>query len=143
MKGVSQTIIENHSNASTEPVTSPRGVSDSYASLSGADHEGENAHPLFTAAYLPGLRAHSGRDVEPEDVKEVISLLGQAGAPACVAGVYAMRYFGARRISSVSLVPLFLSCNHDYFTRFRHPNHRLVHVSVVLERLERVEWAGG
>lgn len=107
MDGASQTTDENPSNASIGTVTSARGVSESNAGLAGAaDHEGQDAPPVFTVADLPGLRTHSGRDVDPEDVKEVISLLGQAGAPACVAGVYALRYFGAGRISNVSLMPL-------------------------------------
>lgn len=107
MNGASQKIDEDPGNASAEPVTSPRGVSQSNAGLAGAaDHEGEKPQTLFTVAELPGLRTNSGRDVEPEDVKEVISLLGQVGAPACVAGVHALRYFGAGRISSVSLMPL-------------------------------------
>lgn len=83
------------------------GGSESGAGLAGtAAHEGVNTSPLSVVPELPGLRTHGGRDVEPEDVKEVIRLLKQAGAPACVAGVYALRYFGAGRISSVCLVPL-------------------------------------
>jgi hypothetical protein len=109
MNGASRKTDKNPSTASTKPVMSRKGVSESNAGLAGAaDHKGAKLEPppLFAVPELPGLRTHSGRDIEPEDVKEVIRLLGQVGAPACVAGVYALRYFGAGRVSNVSLIPL-------------------------------------
>lgn len=48
----------------------------------------------------PGLRDQSGRTFETEDVKEILLLLAQADIPTCIAGVYALRYFGAGRVSN-------------------------------------------
>ncbi|POS76766.1 hypothetical protein DHEL01_v204831 [Diaporthe helianthi] len=103
MDEASPTINEIPRSATSESVTSPGGGPESDAGQPGtAAHEGATSDiSAFSAVpELPGLRTHGGRDVTPEDVKEVIHLLGQAGAPACVAGVYALRYFGAGRISS-------------------------------------------
>lgn len=50
----------------------------------------------------PGLRPWSGRDIEYDDVRLVISLLDEAGIPACVVDVYALQYYGAGRVSNVS-----------------------------------------
>lgn len=101
MDGASQIIDDIPRNASNESVTSPGGGPESDAGRPGAAaHEGADISALF-----PGLRTWEGRDVTPEDVKEVIRLLGVAGAPACVAGVYALRYFGAGRVSNVCRVP--------------------------------------
>lgn len=104
MNEASRTIDERPSNASNESVTSHGGDSESNAGLAGIPpHELRvyvDETPFPPVPELPGLRTHGGRDVKPEDLKEVIRLLEQAGAPACVAGVYALRYFGAGRISN-------------------------------------------
>ncbi|KAJ4387217.1 hypothetical protein N0V93_007806 [Gnomoniopsis smithogilvyi] len=101
MNGASQTIDETPSNASKESLTSPGAGSESSAALAGTvTHEGFYMTPFPPVPELPGLRTHGGREVKPEDVKEVIRLLGQVGAPACIADVHALRYFGAGRLSN-------------------------------------------
>ncbi|KAG8158224.1 hypothetical protein KVR01_011985 [Diaporthe batatas] len=104
MDGDSQIIDEIPHDASNEPVTSPTspgGGPESDAGRPGtAAHQGADLAASTAVPEFPGLRTHGGRDVTPDDVKEVIRLLGEAGAPACVAGVYALRYFGAGRVST-------------------------------------------
>lgn len=101
----SQTVDEDPIEALTGTNTSPGGLPESNASVAGlSEHEG-HVPSLSSAAGFPGLRTHEGRRATPKDVKEVIQLLDKAGVPACVAGVYALRYYGAGRVSNVSLVP--------------------------------------
>jgi hypothetical protein len=53
---------------------------------------------------FPGLRMNTGRPTKGVgEAREVIELLSAAGIPACVIGVHALRYYGAGRISWVSL----------------------------------------
>lgn len=99
MQGAASHIAdeEDPSNISTARITSP-----SMVSVSNADADiGAGLVP----DYPPGVRSLSGRQTEPEDIRTVISLLKEAGIPACIVGVYALRYYGAGRISNVSYVP--------------------------------------
>ncbi|KAJ0116950.1 hypothetical protein J7T55_003364 [Diaporthe amygdali] len=101
MDGASQTADEDPTKASSGTNTDPGGVLESDASVPGAtEHQGHAVASVLSEADLPGLRSHSGRSIAAEDVKEVIGLLDKAGVPACVAGVYALRYYGAGRISN-------------------------------------------
>lgn len=83
------------------------GMPELNATMTGTSEHGILGAPsvgVLTEHDLPGLRSWSGRDIEPEDVKEVIGLLDKVGVPACVVDVYALRYYGAGRISNVSEV---------------------------------------
>lgn len=59
--------------------------------------------------HLPGIRYHEGRESTIEDVRDVITLLNEAAIPACVIGANALRYFGAGRVTAVSVRPIHLS----------------------------------
>lgn len=98
----SQTADDDGSSQSTETVTSPSVVTVPSAGAGFESHCGDE----FFQSKFPGLRIIEGRDIDADDVKEVIGLLKQAGIPACVVGVYALRYFGAGRISNVSQSPI-------------------------------------
>lgn len=109
MDGASQTVDEDAcNNLPAEAVTeshsvapvSSAGVADGGGGAANLDSHGAGPEPN----YPPGVRLFSGRSVQAEDVKEVIRLLAEAGIPACVVGVYALRYFGAGRRSNVSQV---------------------------------------
>lgn len=103
MEGVaSQTADDERSNRS--PGTVP---SSSVVSVPNAGAGFESLGAGLVQSNFPGLRIFSGRSTEANDVKEVIGLLERAGIPACVVGVYALRYFGAGRMSNVSQ-PLYL-----------------------------------
>lgn len=107
----SQAADEDPSNISAGTVTSPSVVSISNANVADAANSESNGAGLVPG-YFPGLRIVSGRTIDPEDVKGVIRLLEQAGIPACVVGVYALRYFGAGRISNVSQYLCWISQKH-------------------------------
>jgi hypothetical protein len=58
---------------------------------------------LDSAEGLPGMRVYEGRpSYGIDDIREALKLIDAANIPACIVGVYALRYYGADRLTWVS-----------------------------------------
>lgn len=68
--------------------------------------EPEPSNKLLDWDSLPGARDYSGQDVRGgglDAIVDVVNLLAAEGIPSCVVGVWALRYYGAGRVSNVCL----------------------------------------
>ncbi|POS81525.1 hypothetical protein DHEL01_v200098 [Diaporthe helianthi] len=124
MDGASRTPVQHTSDVSAATV---RLVSESNSYSAGP---GAAYHQAPSMPQAPGLRDQSGRTFETEDVKEILLLLAQADIPTCIAGVYALRYFGAGRVSNAPPAPFLFECLRHIRPTFRLKGVNLVFILV-------------
>lgn len=70
------------------------------------ERDPEPSNKLLDWDSLPGARDYSGQDVRGgglDAILDVVNLLAAEGIPSCVVGVWALRYYGAGRVSNVIL----------------------------------------